>query len=72
MKYIAAIAVLMILAVPAIAGPASTARPVMAKATADQRALAQQIAGRIQGALDAEPFAADKECKDSNCTASAK
>ena len=70
MKYIVTIAVLMSLALPAVAGPSAPVRPVMAKASAEQRAVAQLIAGRIQGALDAEPFAA-KECKGSDCTASA-
>jgi len=70
MKYIATIAVLMMLAVPAQANNAG-AHPVMAKTSADQRALAQSLAGRIQSALDADPFTAEKNCKGENCTASA-
>jgi hypothetical protein len=71
MKYIALITVLMTFAVmPAHAGDDTAAQPVMAKATPDQRAWAQNISGRIQSALDAEPFTA-RNCKGENCTASA-
>ena len=72
MKYVTLIAALMILALPAQADRAdASTRPVMAKTSPEQRALAQLIAGRIQGALDAEPFAADKDCKGAACTAAA-
>lgn len=71
MKHIALIAVLMTLAAPAFAHH-TPGHVTLAKATADQRALAQVIAGRIQTALDAEPFTAEKDCKGQGCTASAQ
>ncbi len=72
MKYIAMTAVLMsLVTVPALADRADGVQPVLAKASADQRAWAQSVAGRIQSALDADPFPASKDCKGDNCTASA-
>lgn len=70
MKYLAMIAVLMTLTVvPAFANQHDT-QPVLARTSTAQRAWAQLVAGRIQSALDAEPFAG-KECKGDDCTASA-
>jgi hypothetical protein len=71
MKHVAITAVLMMLAVPAFAHH-KPGHVTLAKTTADQRALAQAIAGRIQTALDAEPFKAEKDCKGQGCTASAQ
>ena len=72
MKYVTLIAALMMLALPAQADRAdASTRPVMAKTSPEQRALAQLIAGRIQSALAAEPFSADKNCKGEACTAAA-
>jgi hypothetical protein len=72
MKYVTLIAALLMLALPAQADRVDAAnRPVMARTSPEQRALAQLIAGRIQSALDAEPFAADKNCKGAACTAAA-
>lgn len=65
-RYIAAVAVLMALALPAAAGPAVT----LAKSTPEQRATAELVSARIRAGLDGEPYRLDKPCEQEDCTVS--
>jgi hypothetical protein len=71
MKYIASLSILLALALPAVAGPAQP-KVVIAKSTAEQRAMAELVSARIRAALDGEAYALDKPCDGSSCTVSSR
>lgn len=70
MKRLAATAVLLMLAAPALAaepasGPASGEDVKIARTTAQQRALTEILSARIRSALDGEAYAIS--CKGKDC-----
>jgi hypothetical protein len=67
MKYIATLAVLMALALPA----AAAQQVVLAKTSSEQRAVTEIVSARIRAALDGEPYMLDKPCEQ-DCTVSSR